>query len=106
MTDILRAYLFSDEFRGRSARDQSGCDHNVYISALFKEELHFGFNEFFRHFLSISPSSRPIFLNFNLDELGTERLNLFPCCRTCIKTSSDGSKSAGLYFVNNNKTRS
>jgi hypothetical protein len=103
MTDMLQAYLFSDEFGGRSAGNEGCRNHNVYFSALFKEELHFGFDKFFRHFFCVPTSTRAIFFNFNLDEFSAERLNLLTSCRTCIKTPSDGSESTRLNVVSNSK---
>jgi hypothetical protein len=102
---MLQAYLFSDEFWGRFAGDQGCRYHNVYFSALFKKEFHFGLNEFFGHLFCISTSTRSILLDFNFNKFSAKRLNLFTNCRSCIKTSGDCSETACLGVVKSGTRR-
>ncbi|KAI6767524.1 hypothetical protein HG530_005533 [Fusarium avenaceum] len=78
-----------EQFRGRSSRDQCSGDDDVDFFGLVFEKLHFSFDKFLAHFLSIATSTRSIFLDFDLDEFGSKRLNLFTSSWPGIKATNN-----------------
>ena len=69
---------------------------NVNVFALFHEEGHFGLDELLRHLFRISALTFAGFLEVDLQELGTEGLDLFASRCTSIKTANDSTHAAGL----------
>jgi hypothetical protein len=67
-----QAYLVSNQFGGGSSWDQCCGDHNVYFTALFQEQFHFGLDEFFGHLFRITTCPGTVFFYFNFYEFGSK----------------------------------
>ena len=65
-------HLFSNEQRRFLSRNERRADNDVHLSALFCKELHFCFDEFFRHGLGVTTRSFAALFYINCQKLGSE----------------------------------